>query len=195
MQVTQKDYQKAQETLSALVPVAERNAHNRHLVEILLVYADALAQEDRTEEAAVMLERALDRAENAGFLKLFAEESPSLRAMLLDCPRLRTPGRWNRELLTMLKDQLSGNADIAISKPQSDQPSETTDGLAEPLSQREQEVLLLINQGLANKDIAIRMAVAPATVKAHIRNLYGKLGVSRRTEALARARELKVLRE
>jgi len=37
------------------------------------------------------------------------------------------------------------------------------------------------------------MAVAPATVKAHIRNLYGKLGVGRRTEALARARELGLL--
>jgi len=193
VQVALERYEAAQETLSALIPVAERNAHNRHLVEILLVYADALAQENRSDEAAVMLERALDRAENAGFLKLFSEESPSLRAMLLDCPRLRTPGRWNRELLTMLKDQQSGNAGTTLAKPLTDQPPEVTGGLAEPLSQREQEVLLLINQGLANKDIATKMAVAPATVKAHIRNLYGKLGVSRRTEALARARELKVL--
>jgi LuxR family maltose regulon positive regulatory protein len=187
--------QKAQETLSALIPVAEGNAHNRHLVEILLVYADALAQEHRTDEAAAMLERALDRAENAGFLRLFAEESPNLRAMLLDCPRLRTPGRWNRDLLTMLKDQQSGNANTNEPERQPERPPAVTGALAEPLSQREQEVLSLINQGLANKDIATRMAVAPATVKAHIRNLYGKLGVSRRTEALARARELKVLQE
>lgn len=50
----------------------------------------------------------------------------------------------------------------------------------------------MIHQGgLANKEIAERMSVAPpATVKAHIRNLYGKLGVSRRTEALAKAREV-----
>jgi len=65
--------------------------------------------------------------------------------------------------------------------------------LAEPLSQREMEVLQLINAGHSNKDIAVRMGVAPATVKAHIRNLYGKLGVGRRTEALARARELDIL--
>lgn len=67
------------------------------------------------------------------------------------------------------------------------------EALPEPLSQREQEVLALIHQGLANKDIARAMAVAPATVKAHIRNLYGKLGVGRRTEALARARALGLL--
>ena len=72
-------------------------------------------------------------------------------------------------------------------------PRSAVSELAEPLSQREQEVLELINQGLANKDIAGKMSVAPATVKAHIRNLYGKLSVGRRTEALARARELGLL--
>jgi LuxR family maltose regulon positive regulatory protein len=72
---------------------------------------------------------------------------------------------------------------------------EPVNALAEPLSQREQEVLALIHQGLANKEIAERMSVAPATVKAHIRNLYGKLGVSRRTEALAKAREVGLLED
>jgi LuxR family maltose regulon positive regulatory protein len=72
---------------------------------------------------------------------------------------------------------------------------ETVNVLTEPLSQREQEVLVLIHQGLANKEIAERMSVAPATVKAHIRNLYGKLGVSRRTEALAKAREVGLLED
>ncbi len=104
------EYQQAQDTLSALIPAAERNAHNRHLVEILLVYAEALAHEGRNDESDAMLEKALDRAENAGFLRLFAEESTALREMLLDFPRLRTPpgGRWNRELLGMLRDLAAG---------------------------------------------------------------------------------------
>jgi len=63
----------------------------------------------------------------------------------------------------------------------------------EPLSQREVEVLQLIYAGHANKEIARRMAVAQTTVKAHIRNLYGKLGATSRTGALARARELGLL--
>lgn len=193
-------YRQAQDTLSALVPVAERNAHNRHLVEILLVYAEALTQEGRAEEASGMLERALDKAEGAGFLRLFAEESETVRSLLLDLPRLRTPGRWNRELLTMLRHQHAS----MIKKPGRSQapivatgnvPASSTGALLEPLSLREQEVLQLINQGLANKDIAAKMAVAPATVKAHIRNLYGKLAVGRRTEALAKARELGLLED
>ncbi len=195
VQVARGDLQLAQETLSVLISVAERNAHNRHLVEILLVYADALARQHRTEEANEMLERALDRAERAGFLRLFAEESRSLRDMLLDCPRLRTPGRWNRELLTMLKDQQGDNPTPEVPSRRRSAIENSNNELAEPLSQREQEVLDLINQGLANKDIATKMTVAPATVKAHIRNLYGKLGASRRTEALAKARELGLLED
>ena len=191
-------YREAQDTLSALIPIAERNAHNRHLVEILLVYAEALQHESRSEEALAMLERALDKAEDAGFMRLFAEESGTLRQSLMDLPRLKTPGRWNRELLAMLEHQQTGSP----SHPQSPSPARrepnaktpaSSSSLVEPLSQREQEVLQLINEGLANKDIAVKMAVAPATVKAHIRNLYSKLAVSRRTEALAKARELGLL--
>ncbi|MFO8142470.1 MAG: LuxR C-terminal-related transcriptional regulator [Marinobacter sp.] len=195
VQVALGQLQQAQQTLSALIPLAERNTHHRHLVEILLVYADALARQHRAEDASDRLEAALDRAENAGFLRLFAEESPTVRHMLLDCPRLRTPGRWHRELLTMLKDQQARKS--TDKQPGQPKTPATATGvvLAEPLSQREQEVLGLINQGLANKDIAANMKVAPATVKAHIRNLYGKLGASRRTEALAKARELRLLED
>ncbi|MCG8613930.1 MAG: LuxR C-terminal-related transcriptional regulator, partial [Pseudomonadales bacterium] len=67
--------------------------------------------------------------------------------------------------------------------------------LIEPLSARELEVLFLINDGLANKQIAAKLSLAPATVKAHIRNLYGKMAVKSRTEALAKARQLALLEQ
>jgi ATP/maltotriose-dependent transcriptional regulator MalT len=62
--------------------------------------------------------------------------------------------------------------------------------LVEPLSQRELEVLHLLAEGLSNKEIAERLFLALSTVKGHNRNIYGKLQVQRRTEAIARAREL-----
>ena len=65
---------------------------------------------------------------------------------------------------------------------------ESNKQLIEPLSQRELEVLDLIHQGLANKEIARKLSLAPATVKAHIRNLYGKIDAKSRTEALSKAR-------
>lgn len=62
--------------------------------------------------------------------------------------------------------------------------------LIEPLSNRELEVLRCIDEGLTNQQIAARLSVAPSTVKTHINNIYGKLGVQTRTQAVRRARQL-----
>ena len=63
----------------------------------------------------------------------------------------------------------------------------------EPLSERELEVLRLIAAGLSNREIAERLFLALSTVKVHTRNIYGKLGVHSRTQAVTRARELGLL--
>jgi LuxR family maltose regulon positive regulatory protein len=65
--------------------------------------------------------------------------------------------------------------------------------LIEPLSQRELEILELLAQGLSNREISERLFLAIPTIKGHNRNIYGKLQVKRRTEAVARARELRLL--
>jgi LuxR family transcriptional regulator, maltose regulon positive regulatory protein len=62
--------------------------------------------------------------------------------------------------------------------------------LGEPLSQRELEVLELIAQGRSNQEICKRLFLALDTVKGHNRRIFNKLQVQRRTEAIARAREL-----
>lgn len=65
--------------------------------------------------------------------------------------------------------------------------------LIEPLSERELEVLQLIAAGLSNQEIADRLVIASGTVKRHINNIYGKLQVGSRTQAVAVARELRIL--
>ncbi len=65
--------------------------------------------------------------------------------------------------------------------------------LIEPLSQRELEVLHLMAQGRSNQEISERLFLALDTVKGHNRKIFGKLAVQRRTEAVARARELGLL--
>jgi LuxR family maltose regulon positive regulatory protein len=65
--------------------------------------------------------------------------------------------------------------------------------LAEPLSARELDVLPLIADGLTNQEIAVRLYLSLHTVKAHVRNIYAKLGVSSRTQAVARGRTLGLL--
>ena len=65
--------------------------------------------------------------------------------------------------------------------------------LVEELSEREIEVLELIANGYSNKEIADTLYIALSTVKSHINNIYRKLDVSKRTQAVARARELSLL--
>jgi DNA-binding CsgD family transcriptional regulator len=86
--------------------------------------------------------------------------------------------------LTLTDLVTSGDCEPAL---KSDHP------LIEPLTERELEVLHLIEAGLSNREIADRLFVGVSTVKKHINHLYGKLGVKSRTQAIARARELNLL--
>jgi len=70
-----------------------------------------------------------------------------------------------------------------------------TSHLVDPLSERELEVLKLIANGLSNPEIARKLFVANSTVKRHINNIYAKLNVHTRTQAVAKGRELKLLAE
>jgi len=82
------------------------------------------------------------------------------------------------------------NPTPTYSTPQPVRLDPVTDPLIEPLTGRELEVLRLIEQGLTNQQIAERMVVAASTVKTHINNIYAKLGVQTRTQAVRRGREL-----
>ena len=72
-------------------------------------------------------------------------------------------------------------------------PAPPSQPLLEPLSPRELEVLHLMAQGLSNQEMSERLVLALDTVKGHNKKIFGKLHVQRRTEAVARARELGLL--
>jgi LuxR family maltose regulon positive regulatory protein len=73
------------------------------------------------------------------------------------------------------------------------QPPGTVRAMADPLSQRELQILTLICKGLSNQEIGQQIFLSLSTVKWHNQNIFDKLDVQRRTEAVARARELKLL--
>lgn len=74
-----------------------------------------------------------------------------------------------------------------------EKPTVTNQPLIEPLSERELEVLQYLATGMSNQAIADQLFVSLAAVKWHARNIYGKLEVNNRTQAVARARELGLL--
>jgi LuxR family transcriptional regulator, maltose regulon positive regulatory protein len=88
---------------------------------------------------------------------------------------------------TRLAAEASGRAGKGRGSTSAPQP------LIEPLSERELEVLRLIAAGYSNQEIADRLIIAQGTVKRHINNLYGKLQVGSRTQAVATARDLHIL--
>jgi len=96
--------------------------------------------------------------------------------------------------LEMQTDQQAVAAETgAVTGFKIDQPEQHQQQLVEPLTNRELEVLDLIAQGLSNKQIAESLIVSTGTVKWYTSQIYGKLGVKSRTQAVARARELSLI--
>jgi len=86
--------------------------------------------------------------------------------------------------------------DLRLEETQSqivNRKSEIVNPLVEFLSERELEILRLIAAGRSNEEIAQTLVIALGTVKKHINNIYGKLGVHSRTQALVQAKALKLL--
>lgn len=159
----------------------ERGRHRRHLIELLVIYALAMEAKNQPGEAERILRQALILADGDQFLRLFAEEDSAVGTVYRRLPPQSLPGPFREALDTLLM------------RPGPVRSGGEQKGLAESLSHREIQVLQLIHEGHPNKVIATRLDVAPTTIKAHIRNLYGKLDVNSRTAALARARQLGLL--
>ena len=84
-------------------------------------------------------------------------------------------------------------AAFPVAEPAQAVPSDPQSAMIEPLSERELEVLQLIAEGLTNPEIAAKLFLTLNTVKAHTRNIYGKLDVHSRTQAIARGQGLGLL--
>jgi LuxR family maltose regulon positive regulatory protein len=147
----------------------------------------------QTPQAHQYLERALELAEPEGFMRVFIDEGEMMRVLLIDLrktmdKRLRTQtNHASQRLRVYLLKILAG---FLVTQ---DPVPVAAEALAEPLSQRELEVLHLIGAGLSNQQIADELVVAVSTVKSHINHLYGKLGAHSRVQAVSVARDLHLL--
>ncbi|UZE97822.1 LuxR C-terminal-related transcriptional regulator [Alkalimarinus alittae] len=187
--ISQAHYQKAITKLTAVCEEATKDHHIKHLIELWILQAIAYSKLNNIEQSRDAITEAMILASKEGIIKAFCDEGSLVRDLVILGNSVSIPDSYKNEL----------NAALNISTQDKEVklvetlPTKTTATLQEPLSQREQEVLTLINEGLANKVIASQLFLAPATVKAHIRNIYGKIGAKSRTEALAKAREYGLL--
>jgi LuxR family maltose regulon positive regulatory protein len=135
-------------------------------------------------------EQAIARAQPEGYIRVFADEGPVLADVLRQVPICSAYHDYVTALLAVLDGCRNGGIPAAECPGNSGFPGPP---LTEPLSSRELEVLRLLTVGQSNPDIARSLYVEVNTVKTHIRNLYGKLGVHNRMQAVQRARELRLI--
>jgi len=172
--------QQAQSLLERLRQAAEAGSRMGSVIEILIQQALAYEAQGDLAEALGPLERALFLAGPEGYVRIFVGGGTPMVRLL---EKMAAAGRGPQAVVTRLL--------AALGREQAEPPAAPgTQPLVEPLSERELEVLQLVTEGLSNREIAERLYLALPTVKGHNRNIYSKLQVSRRTEAVARAREL-----
>ena len=170
-------------------------------IEIGVLHALADQAQGNLASALVALERALKPAEPEGYIRIFVDEGPAMARLLSAAAAQGMMPDYIGKLLAAFstQDKQTGrqadtSQDRPAQKPGSVSPNlPISRPLIEPLSAREIEVLQLIAQGLSNREIGERLFLALMTVKGHNQKIFGKLQVQRRTEAVARARELGLL--
>jgi LuxR family maltose regulon positive regulatory protein len=198
--------------LARLLVAAEKAGWVHETIKTLVLQTLVMAESNDKDMALQTLGRALTLAEPGGFIRIFVDEGEPMRLLILDfrhstalAPvasvhraadevQALSPEKPWRNQEPMLIDYVNR---ILSAFPQPAAPQSKIQDLkseiVEPLSQRELEILRLIAQGLSNRQISERLFLALSTVKGHTRILFDKLQVQRRTEAVARARELGLL--
>ncbi|MEJ2560484.1 MAG: LuxR C-terminal-related transcriptional regulator, partial [Anaerolineae bacterium] len=184
--IAQGRLDEAARLLQSLLEATEMGGRSSRAIEIMMLQALALQAGSDTGRAMTTLERALTLAEPGGFIRIFVDEGPPMAHLLYEALARGIAPEYVRRLLAAFP--VTGPAQTDSSKTQAPES-----GLIEPLSERELEVLQLIAEGLTNPEIASRLFLSLHTIKVHTRNIYGKLGVHNRTEAVTRARALGVL--
>jgi LuxR family maltose regulon positive regulatory protein len=177
--------------LTRLRGLAEAQGRAASLVEIHAVTALACRAAGDRSSASTALDRALALAADEGYIRTFIDLGEPLRELLAahSSSNLREEAYVAR-LLAAFPDP-AGGAEPTGRLPVAPAPRRSApQPLPEPPTARELEVLQWINEGLTNEQIAEKLVVGLSTVKKHINNLYAKLEVASRTQALKRAREL-----
>jgi len=177
----------------------EAAQRSRSMIENLILLALALQGQNELQQARATLTQALALAEPEGYVATFVIEGQPMAALLTQVHDAHKKGRsdsahrvspgYIRKLLAVLKGETLSPLKDPAHQGTMQSPGEPV----EALSEREQEVLQRLAAGMSNQAIADEFTVSVGTIKTHLNNIYGKLNVHSRTQAVARARALHLL--
>jgi LuxR family maltose regulon positive regulatory protein len=175
--------------IERMLCVAEENRMNHRVIELSAVQALALQAMNESEQALFALNRALCLAEPEGYIRTF-DLGPSMQTLLIRAYKRGICPGYVDQIVLALQQEGAGSIEMESTLPNSHRVNHA---LIEPLSDREMEVLRMLTNGGTKDKIAKQLYLSPNTLKAHTQNIYEKLDVHSRIEAIARAKELGLL--
>jgi LuxR family maltose regulon positive regulatory protein len=173
-------FEDALRLLERLLADAEAKERVASALEILVLRSMALQARGDRQGAFTALQSALLLAEQERYVRIFADEGAPMLTLL----RLARAHGFMLDYVATLCAAFS-DLDTATAPAVAGNSA-----LVEPLTEREREVLRLLLEGASNQEIARRLVLSINTVKRHVYNLCGKLGVQSRTQAIVKARAL-----
>lgn len=173
--------------LERMLAAARKMRRDGSVLEISILQARVHWAREEPERALAALENALRLAEPEGQVRSFVED-PDMADLLARAQRAQIVPGYVATLLAAFESAPDDDPAVGVSPPPGHAP-----GLLEPLTKRELEILGLLAEGRSNKEIGRELYRALDTIKGHNRNIFGKLQVRNRTQAVARARELGLL--
>ncbi len=194
LRLAQGNLIEADRILSQLASDAEAGERMSALIETLALQACVLNAQGDREAAFAALTKALALAEPEGFVRVFLDEGEVMQHLLAAVLRKKgiasdQAALPSKAYVAKLLDAFPTGPTPEVTPPSPDKVAE----LVEQLTAREFEVLQLIAEGCSNRTIAEKLVITVSAVKKHTANIYGKLNVNSRTQAVARARQLGLL--
>jgi LuxR family transcriptional regulator, maltose regulon positive regulatory protein len=176
--VARQQWDDADKLILRLLKFADSGNRNTRIVELLILQSLIQKGQNQLHLAGETLSRALKIAEPEGYMRIFLDEGPAVATLLFQLVANEAVSSYAREILRAF-----GALEIESQKEEVSHSD-----LIEPLSDREIEVLQYLAEGFSNREVAQKLTISLSTVKTHTRNIYGKLGVNSRTQAIAQAR-------
>ena len=185
--ILQGDFTRAENIIKSLLPVVERSESIDRLIRTLILICKVQYTFGENEKAILTLAQALELSQPRGYKRTFIDGGEEIAQLLYQCVKRDVHKKYCSKLLEAFP------TDEKIIYPKESNPS--NEFSVEPLSKREIEVLQLIAEGCTNQEIAEKLIVSLYTVKSHARNIFGKLGVKNRTEAIVKAQMFGLLHQ
>jgi len=193
---TPADVASALDIVDTLYELAERTHNIRFRIALLALQALLFDAQGRSDAAYAALQQAIELAQPGGAIRSFVDLGPAMHGLLGRLAQQNHATGAIRRILAafpVLEKKIAAGDAESRGVANAQLNGQLVAPLIEPLTNRERDVLALLRERLSNKEIAGQLSLSPMTVKRHTANLYGKLGVNRRADAVVKAEALRIL--